>query len=156
LRGTVTFDGGQVSSESFNVIGRWPGAPCRIIVGGHYDSVPGAPGANDNGTGTAAMLEGARGSALPGDPQQACFAAFGWEEIGLVGSRRFVERMTPEQRNALSFMLNLDMEAVGTDWLVIGSSNLQQQAIAAAKTMGIDVRATRLVGASSDHASFID
>lgn len=49
--------------ECFNIIGEIPGSkqPEKIvIVGGHYDSVRGTPGANDNGSGTAAMLALAR------------------------------------------------------------------------------------------------
>ncbi len=45
--------------DCFNVIGEIKGASCPdeiVIVGAHYDSVPGCPGANDNGSGTAAML----------------------------------------------------------------------------------------------------
>ncbi|MCK4280253.1 MAG: M28 family peptidase, partial [Candidatus Thorarchaeota archaeon] len=54
----------ELMGEHNSVVGRLPGwlpreAPC-LMIGGHYDSVPGAPGANDDGTGVAATLELAR------------------------------------------------------------------------------------------------
>lgn len=157
MRAALNFDGGLVRSESINIIGRPPGARCRVVLGGHYDSVPGAPGASDNATGTAATIEMARVTALRGNPEQACFVAFGSEETGLNGSRVFVQRMTPEDRNTLRFMLNFDMVAVGTDWILIGSRALQDQGQAITSDLGIAARPSRLpASTSSDHASFID
>src|SRR5512147_2853616 len=71
IRETWTRSGLQVSEERFdvegqavaNVIVEQPGSvrPEEIIVvGAHYDSAPGTPGANDNGTGVALLLETAR------------------------------------------------------------------------------------------------
>lgn len=150
------FDGGLEQADSINVIGRPPGGRCEVVLGGHYDSVPGAPGASDNASGTAAVLEMARLTALRGGNDRACFVAFASEETGLNGSKQFVGRLSAEERSALRFMLNFDMVAFGTEWLLIGSPALQEQGKAIASRQGVVTRATMLVGASSDHASFIE
>ena len=156
VRVSLLFDGGREEGESVNVIARPPGARCRALLGGHYDSVPDAPGASDNASGTAAVIEMARVQALRGNAEQACFAAFGSEETGLDGSRAFVRAISAEDKSALRFMLNFDMVAVGTEWLLIGTPSLQQQGKAILDGMGLDGRATSLLGASSDHASFMN
>lgn len=80
------------SGQTFpNVIGVLPGTVCpdtSLIVGAHYDTVGGSPGADDNGSGVAAMLEIAR--VLSSDPFQPSieFVGFSFEEQGLVGSQQ--------------------------------------------------------------------
>jgi len=87
----VEFDSdetGQVTSS--NVIAIKDGAECpeRIfVVGSHYDSVPETPGADDDASGTAAMLEIARALADTDLPATVYFTGFTFEELGLVGSR---------------------------------------------------------------------
>ncbi len=58
------------------------------LVGAHYDSVPDTPGADDNASGVAALLEVAGRAAAAG--RAALFVAFNGEEDGLLGSRDFV------------------------------------------------------------------
>ncbi|MSP21700.1 MAG: M28 family peptidase [Dehalococcoidia bacterium] len=77
------------SYESQNVVakpassgGGASDSACAAYVGAHYDSVPHGPGANDNASGVASMLELAKTAPAPG----LCFLAFGAEEVGLVGS----------------------------------------------------------------------
>ena len=76
--------------DGVNVIGRIegrdPSAPA-IVVSAHYDTVPGSPGADDNGSGVAAVLELARvfGRTDPAVPIELTF--FDLEERGLLGSR---------------------------------------------------------------------
>jgi hypothetical protein len=62
------------------------------VISSHYDSVTAGPGADDDSSGTAALLEAAR--VLAGNPQPATiiFASFTGEEAGLLGSREFVRR----------------------------------------------------------------
>ncbi|HHO51192.1 MAG TPA: M28 family peptidase [Deltaproteobacteria bacterium] len=67
-----------------------PTGPLRF-VGAHYDSVPQTPGADDNGSGLAVLLELARAAALGGVP--VGLIAFNAEEDGLVGSRDFVAEL---------------------------------------------------------------
>lgn len=156
VRLVVSFEGGMEQTTALNVIGRPPGKRCGAVVGGHYDTVPDAPGGNDNASGTAAMLEAARVQALRGNPEDACFIAFGAEELGLLGSQAFLERLSAEDRQAIRFMINLDMVAVGDAWWLIGSRALTERARAIAAGLGVAAEPHELVGASSDHASFID
>ncbi|MHA1614876.1 MAG: M28 family metallopeptidase, partial [Candidatus Thorarchaeota archaeon] len=81
----------EIIGEYQSVVGRLPGylpvdGPA-FLVGGHFDSVPGAAGANDDGTGVAAMLEIARVMSQYEWPLDIYFGAWNAEEIGLLGSR---------------------------------------------------------------------
>jgi Zn-dependent M28 family amino/carboxypeptidase len=82
-----------------------------IVVGAHLDSVPEGPGINDNGSGSAAVLEAA--SRLAREPTQprvrVRFAFWGAEELGLVGSRHHVETLSEEERRHIVLYINLDM-----------------------------------------------
>jgi hypothetical protein len=75
-----------------NVVALPRGAAGRplTLVAAHYDSVPGSPGADDNASGLAAMLECARALAGAGAAAAVGFVAFNAEEDGLLGSREFV------------------------------------------------------------------
>jgi Zn-dependent M28 family amino/carboxypeptidase len=67
----------------------------RIIIGAHYDSVPFSPGADDNASGVAVLLEVARACAgLARLPRRRIdFIAFGMEEAGYIGSGRHANRL---------------------------------------------------------------
>ena len=113
-------DGGT----SRNLVAWWPGAErYPLIVGGHIDSVPGSPGANDNASGIAAILEGARALAGLDQARLLRFVAFGSEEFGAdgshhVGSAAFVRGLGREGRRELAGMLSVDMVADGRPLLV--------------------------------------
>jgi aminopeptidase YwaD len=141
---------------SRNVIAKPPGAECETYSGGHYDSVPQAPGASDNATGTATVLEIASVLMARGETGNNCFILFGAEELGLLGSRYFVSTLTQEERDNIKAMLNFDMVGVGDDtWWLVGTPELQQRMGALASSLGIDTVPSDLIGTSSDHASFI-
>jgi hypothetical protein len=78
------------------------------VISSHYDSVEGGPGADDDTSGTAALLEAAR--VLAGHPLPATvkFASMTGEESGLLGSREFVRRAV-EQKLHIVGVLNNDM-----------------------------------------------
>ena len=99
---TVTADVGRQSVTSQNVVGR--NGECSAYLGAHYDSVPYGPGANDNASGTALLIELARTNRVEG----LCVIAFGAEEVGLLGSRAFVDA---HDVSDVVFMLNFDMVA---------------------------------------------
>lgn len=143
--------------ESQNVIARPPGGDCRLILGGHYDSVPAGPGANDNASGTATVMEIARVLAAGGRQPGTCFVLFGAEEIGLVGSAHFVNSLSDAERRRITGMLNFDMLAVGSGWPLAGSPEILDLAAGQARALGLEYEAhaelTPDVG--SDHASFI-
>ncbi|MFW9793228.1 MAG: M28 family metallopeptidase [Candidatus Thorarchaeota archaeon] len=80
----------EIIGDHHSVVGRLPGyfpydAPA-LLVGGHYDSVIDSPGANDDGTGVATMLELARVLSQYEWPLDIYFGAWNAEEIGLVGA----------------------------------------------------------------------
>ncbi|MBA3641317.1 MAG: M20/M25/M40 family metallo-hydrolase [Acidobacteria bacterium] len=78
------------------------------VVSSHYDSVAIGPGADDDTSGTAALLEAAR--LMAGKPQAATivFASFTGEEAGLLGSREYV-RQAVEKKLRIVGALNNDM-----------------------------------------------
>jgi Zn-dependent M28 family amino/carboxypeptidase len=82
-----------------------------IIVGAHLDSVPEGPGINDNGSGSAAVLEAALRLApyLAQAPIDLRFAFWGAEERGLLGSRHHVASLSDEERRRIVLYVNLDM-----------------------------------------------
>lgn len=85
-----------------------------VIVGAHYDSVKTGPGINDNGSGTALLLELIHHYAKPENkPNNTVYLAF-WdsEEEGIGGSQAFVKSMTPSQLEHTLAYINVDM--VGT------------------------------------------
>src|SRR5205814_2367279 len=53
-------DADQQERSGINVVAAQPAAPHTVVIGAHYDSVSAGPGANDNGSGTAVLLELAR------------------------------------------------------------------------------------------------
>lgn len=81
----------EIIGEYQSVVGRLPGylpiEGSAFLVGGHFDSVIEAPGANDDGSGVAAMLEIARVMSQYEWPLDIYFGAWNAEEIGLRGSR---------------------------------------------------------------------
>lgn len=143
-------------ATSNNVIAEPPDGKCRIIAGGHYDSVPTGPGANDNASGTAVVMEMARVLAPEAAADEICFALFGSEEIGLVGSQYYVNNQTPGALSTIRAMLNFDMLAVGDGWPLGGSTDIVDLASGVAADLGITYRIDSGGTGGSDHASFID
>ena len=115
-------DGGT----SRNVIATWPGAQrYPIILGGHMDSVPTSPGANDNASGVSVLLEIARLVRGTIQGQLLKFVAFGSEEFGSdgthhVGSEVYVDRLGSRGKKRLAGMISIDMIADGRP-LIVGS-----------------------------------
>ena len=140
----------RLKGTSQNVVGRPSSAPCTAYLGGHYDSVPAGPGANDNASGTSLIMELSRARRIEG----LCVIAFGSEEVGLLGSRAFVRQHGVA---GARFMLNFDMVAKLTRPALIGDADLAARASALAAARNFSLRTTSSIGpgASSDHASFI-
>ncbi|GGW34035.1 M28 family metallopeptidase [Streptomyces caelestis] len=97
----------------YNLIADWPGGDANRVVmaGSHLDSVSSGPGINDNGSGSAAVLETAlavsRAQYKPA--KHLRFAWWGAEEVGLAGSRHYVNRLATGDRSRISAYLNFDM-----------------------------------------------
>ena len=126
-----------------------------VMAGAHLDSVPSGPGINDNGSGVAALLEAAEalGPRPPGARLRLAF--WGAEELGLLGSRRYVRGLGTGGRRQIAAYLNFDM---------VGSPNARPAVYSdgdpslARLLRGATGR--RLPGAStrgsSDHAPFLE
>ena len=99
--------------ESVNVIAETPGGdPSRtVVIGAHLDSVPAGPGINDNGSGSGGILEIAEVFAAQGREarNKLRFMWYGAEEIGLVGSTKYVEGLSQAEKDDILAMLNFDM-----------------------------------------------
>lgn len=85
------------------------------VVSSHYDSVVAGPGADDDSSGTAALLEAARVMADHPMPATIVFASFTGEEGGLLGSREFVRRAV-ESKMKIAGALNNDMIGYSNDY----------------------------------------
>ena len=81
------------------------------MAGAHLDSVVAGPGINDNGSGTAGVLETALQMARLDieTEDKVRFAFWGAEENGLIGSTYYVENLSRSERRAIDLYLNFDM-----------------------------------------------
>ena len=79
-----------------------------ILIGAHYDAVPGTPGADDNATGMAVLLELARMFAAQPTKHPLRLVAFDMEEYGLLGSTEYAAKLKQEQQ-PLRLMISLEM-----------------------------------------------
>ncbi|MEU6357795.1 M28 family metallopeptidase [Streptomyces sp. NPDC047072] len=97
----------------YNLIADWPGGDTNQVVmsGSHLDSVTAGAGINDNGSGSAAVLETALAVSRAGyqPTKHLRFAWWGAEELGLVGSRYYVTNLSSANRARISGYLNFDM-----------------------------------------------
>jgi Zn-dependent M28 family amino/carboxypeptidase len=94
-----------------NVIAELPGTNDGNVVmaGAHLDSVTAGPGINDNGSGSAALLETALMMAKVKPENTVRFAWWGAEELGLIGSTAYVEGLSAAERDRIALYLNYDM-----------------------------------------------
>ncbi|MBT2368802.1 M28 family peptidase [Streptomyces sp. ISL-10] len=100
-------------TTGYNLIADWPGGDANqtVMAGAHLDSVGSGAGINDNGSGSAAVLETAL-AVSRAQLQPAKHLRFGWwgaEELGLVGSRHYVNNLPSTERSKISGYLNFDM-----------------------------------------------
>ncbi|WNV91602.1 M28 family metallopeptidase [Umezawaea sp. Da 62-37] len=83
-----------------------------VMAGSHLDSVEAGPGINDNGSGSASLLETAlQLGSKPKVGNAVRFAWWGAEELGLIGSTEYVKALTFEQQLDIALYLNFDMVA---------------------------------------------
>lgn len=105
---TQTFRG---LATTHNVIAETTGGdPDNVVmIGAHLDSVNAGPGINDNGTGSALVLELAEQMAKVKTTNRVRFVLWGAEESGLIGSRFYVAGLSPENLQKIALYLNFDM-----------------------------------------------
>ena len=101
------------AATSYNVLAQTrDGDPDNVImVGAHLDSVIHGPGIQDNGSGSAAILETALQMAKVKPRNKVRFAWWGAEEAGLVGSTHYVNGLSAADRDRIALYLNFDMIA---------------------------------------------
>lgn len=94
-----------------NVIAETPtGDPDNVVVvGAHLDSVGVGPGINDNGSGSASILEIAEQMEKVKPRNKVRFMWFAAEESGLLGSEAYVDSLSEEELDRIAAMLNFDM-----------------------------------------------
>lgn len=171
---------GKSAVRASNVIGVLPGsnpafAGQAVIVSAHYDHLGRDgrgvrvdelgqvhPGADDNASGVAVLLELARAFVSGGAPPRTLvFVAFSAEESGLLGSKYYVEHPLPVPLSGLRAVVNLD--TVGR----LGSGEIRVLATDSASewppivrgigfTTGLKLQSVASASASSDQQSFID
>ena len=181
--------GKDVQRTTHNIIAVLPGNDKQlkheyIVVGSHYDHLglggqgsgsrrPDTlgvhPGADDNASGDAVVLELAKYFKKVRSPRSIIFAFFGAEEQGLVGSKNFLEWMKqddkrrinlPKDRKDIVAMVNLDMVGRMRDnaMSVSGtgtSSKFKTIAEQAAEQTKLNISCTPDGYGPSDHASFV-
>ena len=100
------------NSEDENVIADWPGGETdnTIMIGGHLDSVADGPGIDDNGSGSAAVLQIAL-TVAENNPELKNHMRFAWwaeEELGMHGSKHYIDNTGVDD---IAGYINLDMVA---------------------------------------------
>lgn len=111
---TIKLDASAQSFKARNVIAQTKtGSDANVVMAGaHLDSVPEGPGINDNGSGVAAVLETAvRLGSSPPVHNKLRFGFWGAEELGLIGSRNYVESLDLAALKNIALYLNFDMLA---------------------------------------------
>jgi Zn-dependent M28 family amino/carboxypeptidase len=102
------FKGQTFANLILNLPGTSQGKSDPILIGAHYDSVPGTPGADDNATGVAVLLELARLFAAKPLKYPVRLVAFDLEEYGLLGSTAYATKLHQQQQR-LRLMISLEM-----------------------------------------------
>ncbi len=136
----------------------------HVVVGAHLDTVPRAPGAEDNGSGIGVLMAAAAATADRETRLPVVWVAFGAEEPRgptdadhHYGSRAYVDSLGPAQRRAVRAMVALDRVGVG-DRVPVGSAGesdpVQQALLRAAERAGVPTTPDPLQR-SSDHWSFV-
>jgi Zn-dependent M28 family amino/carboxypeptidase len=169
----VAVDATVVPTDSANVLADTPtGRDDRVVlVGAHLDSVDEGPGVNDNGSGTAAILEIAKQiAALRVNPTNTVrFAFWGGEEFGLLGAEHYASTLPKAELKNIALNLNFDM--VGSPNYVrfvydgdgnetgtkgpSGSGNIEQVFLDYFASQGLATEPTAFDG-RSDYGPFID
>jgi Zn-dependent M28 family amino/carboxypeptidase len=124
---TLTIEVTITNTSTFNVIAQTPyGDPDNVVMlGAHLDSVPEGPGINDNGSGSAGILQTALELADVRHTQNAVrFAWWGAEESGLIGSSEYVASLDDAEQAQIAGYLNFDM--IGSPNYIIGVYDANQ------------------------------
>ena len=132
--------------------------PPVIVMGAHFDGIAGTAAAADDGTGVALVMAAARYlSGLDERRASVTFVLFDEEEIGLIGSQAFAEKLRLDLVDVEAVhifdMISFDGDGDGAAELWSPDSVLEALYTAAGAARGIPIRVVQF--GSSDHASFI-
>ena len=166
--GGISWGTPVAAGRSTNVVATLPGASPDarwLVVGAHLDTVPQAPGAEDNASGVGVLLAVATAVAERRTRLPVTFVAFGAEEPRgdtdddhHYGSRAYVASLRPAERSSLAGMVSLDRVGIGAV-VPVGSADpsgtdpQQRELVAAARRAGVRVQPEH--NRSSDHWSFV-
>jgi Zn-dependent M28 family amino/carboxypeptidase len=155
------------AGSTWNVVATPPGfdvlQPHRV-VGAHLDTVPQAPGAEDDGSGIGVVLELARMAAIEPPKTPVVFVAFAAEEprgdsdaLHHFGSTAYVDRLDAHERAAVKGMAALDRVGVPASAVPVctgglGSTRVQRALMRAGDRAG--ARTERCDNTGADHWSF--
>jgi Zn-dependent M28 family amino/carboxypeptidase len=157
---------------SYNVIAEsQEGDPNNVVIAGaHLDSVSTGPGINDNGSGSAALLEVAEQMANVTPQNKVRFAWWGAEEAGLFGSFTYVISLFPNELSKVTLYLNFDMigspnhgffiydgddsDAEGAGPGPVGSAEIEKTFERYFTSVGVPFKGTDFTG-RSDYGPFI-
>ena len=159
-------------ATTYNVLAEsTSGDPNNVVMAGaHLDSVNEGPGINDNGSGSAAILEVAEQMAKVKPRNKVRFAWWGAEESGLVGSTFYVNNLSQAERDQITLYLNFDMvgspnhvffiydgddsDAVGAGPGPLGSAQIEKTFERYFNSVGVPFKGTDFSG-RSDYGPFI-
>lgn len=144
-------DGGASANVVALPPGLDPAVQRYLLVGAHYDTVPTSPGANDNASGVAVLLEVARILAARPAKLPVVVVVFGGEEgrpgpqhLSLAGSLHYAEVQPEAERRNLVAMLNLDMighgDAVLSTMRINMKKGMHQRLLRLAGELGVPAR----------------
>ncbi|NSC22565.1 M28 family peptidase [Streptomyces albus subsp. chlorinus] len=150
-----------------------------VMLGAHLDSVPEGPGINDNGSGSAGILEtalrlaeaGHKGEHTSKHANKVRFALWSAEELGLLGAEHYVARLPAAERKKIALYLNFDMiaspnfgifaydgddsDGTGSGPGPEGSAALEKDLVDFMATRGLETRGKDFDG-RSDYGPFIE
>lgn len=142
-----------------------------VMAGAHLDSVQAGPGINDNGSGSAALIEVAEQMAKVNPRNKVRFAWWGAEESGLIGSTQYVAGLSQAELDRITLYLNFDMvgspnhvffiydgdnsDGVGAPAGPAGSAEIEKTFEAFYNSRQIAFKGTDFSG-RSDYGPFID
>lgn len=153
---------GQLSHVIGEVVGRTDNhrrGNQVVVVGAHYDGHDISQGAVDDASGTALVMELARIFApLAGRLRRTVrFEAYAAEELGVLGSTRYVESMSDSEVATVAFMLNLDGAALGSNrgLTLQGLEELSPLFARFGREMGYPLNLSTRVNTASDHFPYL-
>ena len=166
---SITVNGRASSNLIADKVGTGAAAARQVVIASaHLDSInlagptKPAPGADDNGTGSAGILELARVFSTLSSTHDLRLILFGGEEQGLFGSTKYVASLSSAQRAKVRAIVNMDMigslnttrPGVLLEGKAVSQGVINKLSAAAATYTGLEIE-TSLNAANSDHVPFL-